>query len=138
MSPSRAPKSEKLKKSRTRPDGRRTFTPGVDRLEQRISLSSLTPTVGSGHVVTCGKEMNHNETLVRARTPRKRKGAGRKDRRPLTPAVEGLERRISLSGVGLTASVTHGAGLVEPDGTTLNHNETLVRVPRRRRRVVGE
>jgi hypothetical protein len=76
MDPSRAPKSEKPKKFRTRPHDRRTFTPGVDR----------------------------------------------------------LERRVSLSGVGLTASVTHGAGLVEPDGTTLNHNETLVRAPRRRRR----
>jgi hypothetical protein len=33
MNLSRAPKSEKPKKSRTRPHDRRTFTPGVDRLE---------------------------------------------------------------------------------------------------------
>jgi hypothetical protein len=66
MNPSRVPKSETPRKSRTRPDGRRTFTPGVDRLEQRISLSGLSPTVGSGHVVACGREINHNETLDRA------------------------------------------------------------------------
>ena len=46
MNAIRAPRSEKPKKSRTRPDGRRTFTPGVDRLEQRVSLSGLTLTGG--------------------------------------------------------------------------------------------
>jgi hypothetical protein len=139
MNLSRAPKSEKPKKSRTRPHDRRTFTPGVDRLEQRISLSGLSLTGSIAHgarlVEPDGLSANHHETLVRARrTARKPDGARRKDRRPLAPAVEGLEQRISLSGLGLTGSITHAAGLVEPDGTTLNHNETLVRAPRRRRR----
>ena len=71
-----APKSEKPKKSRTRPHDCRTFTPGVDRLEPRISLSC----------------------------------------------------------VGLTGRMTHGTGNVEPDSIALNHNETLVRAPRRRGR----
>jgi hypothetical protein len=53
----------------------------------------------------------------------------------LAPAVEGLEQRISLSGLSLTGSMTHGAAPVPPPpGTTLNHNETLVRASRRRRR----
>jgi hypothetical protein len=138
MNPSRAPKSEKPRKSRTRPDGRRTFAPGVDRLERRVSLSGLSLTGGimhgGGHVHPNSIIVNHNETLVRARPARKRDGAGRKDRRPLAPAVEGLERRVSLSCVGLTGSLTHGAGHVQPRGIMLNHNETLVRPPRRRGR----
>jgi hypothetical protein len=134
MNVSLASKSKKPRKSRTRPEGRRTFTPVVDRLDQRISLSSVSPTGSSGHFMTCGLTSNHNETLVHARTPRNRKSASRKDRRPLVPAVEGLERRISLSTIGLTGSITQGAGGIRPCGTTLNHNETLVPAPRRRRR----
>ena len=134
MNPSRAPKSEKPRKSRTRPHDRRTFTPGVDCLERRISLSSLSPTGHPSHVIARGLTTNHNETLVRARPARKRDGSGRKDRRALTPAVEGLERRVSLSGLSLTGSITHGVGLVQPCGTTVNHNETLVRARRLRRR----
>jgi hypothetical protein len=134
MNRSRAPKSENPKKSRTRPDGRRTFTPGVDRLEQRVALSGLSPTGNSGHVIAFGLTANHNETLVRGRPPRRRTGAGREVRRTLAPTVEGLERRVSLSGLGLTGSITHGVGLVPPCGSTINHNETLVRAPRRRRR----
>src|SRR5262249_41360100 len=113
MNPSRAPKSEKPRKSRTRPDGRRTFTPGVDRLEQRVSLSGLSPIGHYGHVVACGLTANHNETLVRARPPRKRAVSNRPVRRALAPAVEGLERRVSLSGLSLTGSITQGVGLVQ-------------------------
>jgi len=134
MNPSRAPKSEKPKKSRTRPHDRRTFTPGVDRLEQRISLSALGPIAGSGHVIALGLTANHNETIVRTRPPRKRTGARREVRRTLEPAVEGLERRVSLSGLNLSVGLTHGVGVVHTCGTTVNHNETLVRAPRRRRR----
>jgi hypothetical protein len=122
----------KPKKSRTRPHDRRTFTPGVDRLEPRISLSHVDPTGHSGHVTALGVWVNHNETLVRARRPRKRNGVGRKDRRPLAQAVEGLERRVSLSCVGLTGSMTGAVRVPPPPGTTLNHNETLVRAPRHR------
>ena len=68
MNLSRAPKSEKPRKSRTRPDSRRTFILGVDRLEQRISLSSLIPTGNTGHIIPppLSIALNHNETLVRA------------------------------------------------------------------------
>jgi hypothetical protein len=55
------------------------------------------------------------------------------DRRTFTPVVHRLEPRISLSCVGLTGSMTHGTRLGEPDSIALNHNETLVRAPRRRR-----
>jgi hypothetical protein len=108
MNPSHAPKPEKPRKSRTRPDGRRTFTPGVDRLDQRISLSGigLTGSImhGAGYPPPLSIMLNHNETLVRA-LPRKPKRTGRKDRRALAPAVEGLERRVSLSGLSLTGSI---------------------------------
>jgi hypothetical protein len=138
MNPSRAPKSEKPKKSRTRPHERRTFSPGVDRLEQRISLSGLSPVGNSGQFIAYGS-LNHNETVVRARrTARKRDGASRKGRRPLAPAVEGLERRVSLSGFGLTGSITHAAGHLHSAGMAVNHNETLVRArPVRRRNGAG-
>jgi hypothetical protein len=136
MNLSRAPKSQKPRKSRTQPPDRRAFTPGVDRLEQRISLSSLSPTGGTTtDPPGFGLTSNHNETLVPARPPRRRHGAARKARRPLAPAVEGLERRISLSSLSPTGNAGHI--IPPPFGTTLNHNETLVRAPRRRPLRVG-
>ena len=134
MNPSRAPKSEKPRKSRALPHDRRTFTPGVDCLERRISLSSLSPTGHPSHVIARGLSTNHNETLVRARPPRERAVSNRPVRQALAPAVEGLERRVSLSDQSLTGSITHGVGLVQRYGTTVNHNETLVRTRRLRRR----
>jgi hypothetical protein len=129
MNPPRTPRSEKSRKSRTRPDGRRTFTPDVDRLEPRISLSSLIPTGNPGHIIPppLGLSANHNETLVRARTrpPRKPNQVGRRNRRPLAPAVEGLEPRISLSCLIPTGNSGHV--IAPPLGTQMNHNETLVR-----------
>ena len=71
MNLSRAPKSEKPKKPRTRAHDCRTFTPGVDRLEPRISLSYVGPTGHSGDVIGFGIMVNHNETLIRA--PRRRR-----------------------------------------------------------------
>jgi hypothetical protein len=137
MNLSRAPKSEKPRKSRTRPDSRRTFILGVDRLEQRISLSSLIPTGNTGHIIPppAGLSANHNATLIRARPPRKPKRTSSKDRRPLAPVVEGLERRISLSC--LSPSGSSGHIIPPPLSIALNHNETLVRAPRQTRRVVG-
>jgi hypothetical protein len=140
MNTIRAPKSEKPKKPRTRPESRRAFTPSVDRLEQRISLSGLSPSGNLGHGIPLGPTLiggtNHNETLVRARPPRKRNGARREVRRALAPAVEGLERRVSLSGLSLTGGLAHSVGLAQGYGLIggNNHNETLVRAPRRRRR----
>jgi hypothetical protein len=103
----------------------------VDRLEPRISLSGLGLTGNPGHIIPCGLSANHNETLVRARPPRKRAVSSRAARRALAPAVEGLERRVSLSSLSLTVGLTNGAGLVQTDGQTINHNETLVPTPRR-------
>jgi hypothetical protein len=51
MNSTRVSKSVKPRKAGTRPDGSRALTPVVDRLEQRISLFALRPTVGSGHVI---------------------------------------------------------------------------------------
>jgi hypothetical protein len=136
MNTIRPPKSKKPQKPRSRPDSRRAFTPGVDRLEQRISLSALGLTGNSGHIIPppLGITVIHNETLVRARPPRRRKGTGCQVRRALAPAVEGLERRVSLSGLSLTGSITHGVGLAQGSLSGDNHNETLVRAPRRSRR----
>jgi hypothetical protein len=134
MNSTRDSKSEKSRKSGTRPDGRRTLTPVVDRLEHRISLSAVSPTFGSGHVIACAKYggVNHNETLVRARPPRKPKRTSSKDRRRMARAVEGLERRISLSAVCLALGSGHVIACAKFGG--VNHNETLVRAPRHRGR----
>lgn len=131
LSPAR--KSQKPK-PRPRSAERRAFTPGVDRLEPRVSLSGLGLTGSTTQGPGWGLSTNHNETLVRARPQRKRAKTALSTRRALAPAVEGLERRVSLSGLTLSGGFTHGVGLVQGRGTTVNHNETLVRGPRRGRR----
>jgi hypothetical protein len=98
-----------------RPARRPSFRPEIQPLEPRISLSTLTgatqdPEIGG---------VNHNETLVISRPPRKRTEARRPARRPerpgFRPDVQRLEPRISLSG--LCDRSRHGSALFSPCGS---------------------